>query len=187
MLVVLFITASLFSCDQKQPENPKKDARIEFSIPNTNEEVLMKHPDGSHRISRYLDIASGEKVAEVEFHLNGQPKIHKHFEHEILEGESWCYYEDGKPWSLNSFKNDKYHGPYKTWHENGQLHITGQYIDGLEDGEWFTYYENGQINTRGIYKAGKKVGVWSSYNLEGTMKREQDFDKPSTSESSAAK
>jgi len=176
-LIILSVSLCfVFACQEKPKEEQKSD-KVAFSLPNTNEEVLLKHPDGTHHVSRYTDSSTGQKVAEVEFHPNGQPKIHKHFEQEVLQGESWCYYEDGKPWSLNTFKDGKYHGLYKTWHENGQLHISGQYIDGLEDGEWFTYYPNGQLNTRGIYKAGKKTGVWSSYNLEGTLKREQNFDK----------
>jgi antitoxin component YwqK of YwqJK toxin-antitoxin module len=45
----------------------------------------------------------------------------------------------------------------------------------LKTGEWFTYFANGSLNTRGFYQDDEKVGVWNSYNIEGTMKREQDF------------
>jgi antitoxin component YwqK of YwqJK toxin-antitoxin module len=57
------------------------------------------------------------------------------------------------------------------------LYIEGQYQNGLKSGEWFTYYANGGLNTRGSYDRDEKVGVWNSYNLEGTMKREQNFDE----------
>ena len=177
LLIQSCLVIALAACNEKPaPTNTQQD-KISFSIPNTTEEVILKHPDGTHHVSRFKDNATGEKVAEVEFHPNGQPKIHKHFEQEILQGESWCYYEDGKPWSLNTFRDGKYEGIYKTWFENGQLHISGQYINGLEEGEWFTYYQNGQLNTRGMYKQGKKSGLWTSYNLEGTLKREQNFEE----------
>jgi antitoxin component YwqK of YwqJK toxin-antitoxin module len=141
------------------------------------EQVTSKFPDGRGRTAVYFDEKSHSKMAELEFHPNGQPKIHKKFVQGVLHGESWCYYDDGKPWSLNTFKEGQYHGVYKTWYPNGQLHQMGSYENGLPSGEWLSYYENGAIDTRGEYRNGEKFGVWSSYNLEGKLKREQDFSK----------
>ncbi len=169
--------AIVLTCCNENKTPPATKAAVVFSIPNAIEQVVMSHPDGSHKFSVFTNTETKEKVAEIEFHPNGQPKIHKHFERDTLNGESWCYYEDGKPWSLNTFKNGVYDGIYKTWHDNGQLNIDGRYDNGKEEGEWFTYYSNGMLNTRGIYRNGEKTGVWSSYNLEGSLRREQDFSK----------
>ena len=165
------------SCKEKAPERKPPSDKVKFELPNTTEEVVKLHEDGSHKYSVFTDNDSKKKIAEVEFHPNGQPKIQKNFVNDTLNGESWCYYEDGKPWSLNTFKSGVYEGQYKTWHDNGQLNINGFYKEGKEDGEWFTYYPNGQLNTRGAYRNGEKVGVWSSYNMEGSLRREQDFSQ----------
>lgn len=172
----LIVPIFFIACSEKKNPEPTSNATV-FSIEGTKEQVVVAHDNGTHKLSYFFDERSGDKVAEIEFHPNGQPKIDKRFVNDTLNGESWCYYENGKPWSLNTFRNGRNHGPYKTWHENGQLYIDGQYTDGNEDGEWFTYYPSGQLNTRGMYRNGVKIGVWTSYNLEGTNKREQNFEK----------
>lgn len=171
VLVVLFFFAS---CGKKEPKTGASVVKP-FSIAGARQQVVQSFPDGKVKTAIYVDSATQKKVAEVEFHGNGQPKIHKRFVNDTLQGESWCYYENGGPWSLNTFENGQNHGVYKTWHENGQLYIQGQFERGLKTGEWFTYFANGQLNTRGFYRNDEKVGVWNSYSLEGTMKREQNF------------
>lgn len=173
---ILFVLA-LFSC-----QNPKVESAEEkkpFFIKGADQQVVKEFPDGKVRLALYTDVQSKRKVAEVEFHPNGQPKIDKRFINDTLQGETWCYYENGSPWSLNTFDKEINHGAYKTWHDNGQLYIQGQYEHGQKSGEWFTYFANGSLNTRGFYTNDQKTGVWNSYNLEGTMKREQDFDSDS--------
>jgi antitoxin component YwqK of YwqJK toxin-antitoxin module len=160
----------LASCDRSKVKVEEKGPSP-FFIAGTKQQVMSSFPDGKVKTALYIDSISSRKIAEVEFHPNGQAKIDKRFRNDTLQGESWCYYENGGPWSLNTFADGLNHGPYKTWHENGQLYIQGQ------TGEWFTYYANGSLNTRGMYQNDQKVGVWNSYNLEGTMKREQDFGK----------
>jgi antitoxin component YwqK of YwqJK toxin-antitoxin module len=174
VIFILAISTLFFSCDQPvvKTDTPTQQP---FRIEGTTQQVLQAFSDGKTKVAVYVDSVSGQKVAEVEFHGNGQPKIDKRFVRDTLQGESWCYYENGSPWSLNTFEDGLNHGPYKTWHENGQLYIEGQYDHGKKTGEWFTYYANGGLNTRGTYQNDEKVGVWNSYNLEGTMKREQDF------------
>jgi antitoxin component YwqK of YwqJK toxin-antitoxin module len=170
----LVVALFLASCDSKAPVKGT-NALKPFSIDGAKQQVVQSFPDGKVKTALYIDSATQKKVAEVEFHGNGQPKIHKRFVNDTLQGESWCYYENGSPWSLNTFENGLNQGPYKTWHENGQLYIQGQFENGQKTGEWFTYYSNGQLNTRGLYKNDEKVGVWNSYSLEGKMKREQNF------------
>jgi antitoxin component YwqK of YwqJK toxin-antitoxin module len=179
--VVAIVCAALlwWGCNSSEV---KSDAgqRKPFAIEGTVQQVVKTFPDGTVRSAVYVDEKSQQKVAEVEFHPNGQPRIDKRFVNDTLQGESWCYYENGSPWSLNTFLDGKNEGPYKTWHENGQLYIVGQYAQGLKTGEWLTYFANGTINTRGFYKDDQKIGIWNSYNLEGTMKREQDFGNGQT-------
>ena len=163
----------LFSCGEKPAESQSLFVPPAGSV----EQVTSTFPDGKHKTAVYFDVKSNQKMAELEFHPNGQPKIHKKFEQGILNGESWCFYDDGKPWSLNTFSEGVYHGIYKTWYPNGQLHQQGNYERGLPSGEWLSYYENGAVDTRGEYREGRKSGIWSSYNLEGKLKREQDFSK----------
>ncbi|MFM7725245.1 MAG: toxin-antitoxin system YwqK family antitoxin [Flavobacteriales bacterium] len=175
-LAVVFLSFMLLlaSCDSDDNVSTAAE-RKPFAIEGTVQQVTKTFSDGKVKSAVYRNEQNQQKVAEVEFHPNGQAKIDKRFVNDTLQGESWCYYEDGKPWSLNTFNNGLNDGPYKTWHENGQLYIQGQYENGLKSGEWFTYFANGSINTRGLYKNDEKVGIWNSYNLEGTMKREQDF------------
>jgi antitoxin component YwqK of YwqJK toxin-antitoxin module len=174
--VIFYSLVALFavSCGSAEVK-PAADTPKPFQIDGTEQQVLKSFDDGKVKSAVYIDIQSRKKVAEVEFHPNGQPKIDKRFTNDTLQGESWCYYENASPWSLNTFDAGVNHGPYKTWHENGQLYIQGQFDHGQKTGEWFTYYANGSLNTRGFYRNDEKVGVWNSYNLEGTMKREQDF------------
>jgi len=176
-LFSLLSIIALFSCKDAPKAPAQKAGAIDFSIPNTEEEIKEKYESGLHKSSVYFDKNSKEKVAEVSFHENGQPYTNRRFEGGVMNGESWSYYKDGKPWSLNTFKNGVYHGKYKTWHDNGQINIEGQYIDGKEDGDWFTFYPNGQVNTRGIYHLGEKTGIWSSYSEDGTLSKEQDYSK----------
>jgi antitoxin component YwqK of YwqJK toxin-antitoxin module len=174
--VVFYSLLALFvaSCGSAEVKSAN-GTPASFQIEGTKQQVLKSFDDGKVKSAVYIDAQSGHKVAEVEFHPNGQPKIDKRFMNDTLQGESWCYYENGRPWSLNTFDAGLNHGSYKTWHENGQLYIQGQFEHGQKSGEWFTYYANGSLNTRGFYRNDEKVGVWNSYNLEGTMKREQDF------------
>ena len=170
----LCLTLLLMSCKGDKVKTEDK-APKSFSIAGAKQQVVNSFRDGKVKSAVYIDSATTRKVAEVEFHSNGQPKIDKRFVNDTLQGESWCYYENGSPWSLNTFESGLNHGPYKTWHDNGQLYIQGQFESGMKTGEWFTYFANGSLNTRGFYLNDEKVGVWNSYNLEGTMKREQDF------------
>jgi antitoxin component YwqK of YwqJK toxin-antitoxin module len=171
---LLIAALVLASCDSKKPKKNVSEPKP-FAIAGAKQQAVQSFPDGKVKTAIYIDSATQKKVAEVEFHGNGQPKIHKRFVNDTLQGESWCYYENGSPWSLNTFENGQNQGPYKTWHENGQLYVQGQFQRGQKTGEWFTYFANGQLNTRGSYKNDEKVGVWNSYSLEGTMKREQNF------------
>lgn len=172
---MLCVLAAMACKNPGAPSTPNENEG--YVIEGTVREVVKTFPDGAVKLAIYTDENSKKKVAEVEFHPSGSPKIDKRFRNDTLQGESWCYYENGNPWSLNTFKDGLNEGPYKTWHENGQLYIQGQFEKGLKTGEWFTYYSNGSLNTRGFYQNDEKVGVWNSYNLEGTMKREQDFGK----------
>ncbi len=176
-IIVCLILGSVFACKDEKKASAQKVDTIEFSIPNTTEEVKEKFESGLHKNSVYFNKDTKEKVAEVTFHENGQPYTNRKFQGETMNGESWSYYKDGQPWSLNTFKDGVYHGKYKTWHENGQVNIEGRYVEGKEDGDWLTFYPNGQINTRGLYSLGEKVGVWSSYNEDGTLFRELDYSK----------
>ncbi len=173
-VVALCAALLLIACNQGE-QKPSISETKPFVIEGTAQQVIKTYPDGKVKSALYIHEKTQQKVAEVEFHPNGQAKIDKRFVNDTLQGESWCYYEDGKPWSLNTFKDGLNYGPYKTWHENGQLYIQGQFVEGRKTGEWFTYFSNGSLNTRGFYKEDEKVGIWNSYNLEGTMKREQDF------------
>lgn len=170
-LTVCFL---LISCESSKVKSEDKQVRP-FTIEGTKQQIVSSFPDGKVKTANYIDSITLKKVAEVEFHPNGQAKIDKRFRNDTLQGESWCYYDNGSPWSLNTFEDGLNHGLYKTWHENGQLYILGQFEKGKKTGEWFTYFANGSLNTRGFYQNDEKVGVWNSYNLEGTMKREQDF------------
>jgi antitoxin component YwqK of YwqJK toxin-antitoxin module len=174
-LLVIF-SLILGACDQNDDKTQTRD-KVPFSLPGAREQVILKNDDGSPRLSVFVDEKTNIKVAEIEYHPNGQPKIHKHFENGILNGESWCYYEDGTPWSLNTFRDGKYDGPWKTWDQNGKLTMDAFYADGMPDGDWLTYYPTGQLNTRGFYHQGEKVGIWSWYNLEGKLVREKDYSK----------
>jgi hypothetical protein len=173
-IILLIVVLTFAACGDSKPKESTA-SKGKFQLEGTVEQVVAKHSNGAPKVSLFLDQKTNAKVARVEFHPNGQPKIDERFSNDVRQGESWCYYDDGKPWSLNTFQQGVNEGPYKTWHDNGQLYIQGQYSAGKETGEWFTYYANGALNTRGFYVDGKKVGVWYSYNLEGTMKREQDF------------
>jgi antitoxin component YwqK of YwqJK toxin-antitoxin module len=178
MRIILFslcMSLILIACEGREVKTEEKAVKS-FSIAGTKQQVVNSFPDGKVKTALYIDSASSRKIAEVEFHPNGQPKIDKRFVNDTLQGESWCYYQNGSPWSLNTFEKGLNQGAYKTWHENGQLYIQGQFTQGKKSGEWFTYFANGGLNTRGFYENDEKVGVWNSYNLEGTMKREQDFD-----------
>jgi len=176
-IATLALNITLYSCKDETKAPAQKAGIIEFSIPNTEEEIKEKYPNGVHKTSIFYSTDTKEKVAEVSFHDNGRPYTNRKFANGTMNGESWSYYKDGKPWSLNTFKNGALDGKYKTWHENGQVNIEGQYIEGKEDGDWLTFYPNGQINTRGLYNLGKKTGVWSSYSEEGKLLKEQDFTK----------
>lgn len=176
VLMICFLAATTMGCHDEKAKTESVSAK-QFSIEGAKEQVVTSYENGVHKLSIYTDEKTDAKIAEVEFHKNGQPKINKHFENDSLNGESWCYYEDAKPWSLNTFKNGVNEGPYKTWHENGKLYIDGNYVNGKEEGEWLIYYDNGVLNTKGFYNNGEKVGLWLSYNREGIIKREQDFSK----------
>jgi antitoxin component YwqK of YwqJK toxin-antitoxin module len=167
ILMSIFVPVFCVACSD--------DGWKSFEIEGAIEDVQKTFPDGRHQVSYFFKEDTGEKVEEVEFHPNGQPKIHKHFEQNVLNGESWCYYEDGKTWSLNNFKDGGYHGVYKTWYPNGQLHQLGNYLNGKKTGEWITYYANGGIDTQGYYLDDRKAGVWTSFNQQGVKMREQNF------------
>lgn len=70
-----------------------------------------------------------------------------------LNGESYSYHPDGKPFSLHTYVNGKKSGPYKTWHSNGQVYMEGQWKDDVP------------------------VGIWNFYNEAGELMKEIDSDK----------
>lgn len=179
ILLLATLVTFLISCNSEQtrPAEVVTDNSPSYFLPNTSEEIVEKYDNGQHKSSVYVDNETKEKVAEVEFHENGQLYIKKKFKDGEMDGEAWSYYKDGQPWSLNTFKNGVYHGKYKTWYENGQVNIDGQYVDGKEDGDWLIFYPTGQINTRGEYDMGDKTGVWTSYNEDGSLVREFDYSK----------
>jgi antitoxin component YwqK of YwqJK toxin-antitoxin module len=176
-LLIGSFALGLSACHEEPKTPAKQVATIEFSIPNTTEEVVEKHDNGIHKTSVYYHEETKEKVAEVTFHENGQPFTKRTYKGEIMDGESRSYYKNGNPWSLNTYKNGVYHGRYMTWHENGQVNIDGNYVNGKAEGDWLIFYPNGQINSRGVYREGKKVGIWTSYSEDGKLIREIDYDK----------
>jgi hypothetical protein len=62
-----------------------------------------------------------------------------------LNGESYSYHPDGKPFSMHTYVDGKKTGPYKTWHDNGNLYMEGQWKEDVPVGIWKFYNEAGQL------------------------------------------
>jgi antitoxin component YwqK of YwqJK toxin-antitoxin module len=169
---LLLLSLALLSCKNKSTHNAKELLEIDNAKPS----VEATYPDGKAKKVVYND-EKNNKVAEVDYHSNGNRYKEWHYQEGIKNGESFSYYEDGTMWSLNTYKNDLLNGPYKTFHPNGQPAIVGQYENGYEEGEWMFYYDNGKLNTLGTYESGNKKGVWLSYSLEGQLVSEYDYSK----------
>ncbi len=172
LLSLLLLSFVLFSCKNKSVPNAKELLQIENATPS----VQATYPDGKAKKVIYND-DKNTKVAEVDYHSNGNRYKEWHYAEGTKNGESYSYYEDGTLWSMNTFKNDILNGPYKTFHSNGQPAIIGQYANGYEEGEWMFYYENGKLNTLGAYETGNKKGIWLSYTIEGQLVSEHDYSK----------
>ncbi|MEY3399286.1 MAG: hypothetical protein RL220_1880 [Bacteroidota bacterium] len=108
-------------------------------------EVKSTHPNGKPNQVQVYSTYDSTKVGAEEYYDNGTLKVKMPYLNDLREGETYTYYKDGKPWSLNTFKRDTLDGPYKTWHENGQLYWDGIYSRGLEKGVWTIYDDQGKV------------------------------------------
>ncbi len=115
--------------------------------------VVSTYQDGTPKKVSVYNAETNEVVSETEHYENNKTFREWHYERGLKNGESRSFYESGGPWSLNTYVNDTLDGPYKTWHENGKLFMDGQYTMGV------------------------RSGVWRFYAPDGTLSKEEDFDK----------
>ncbi len=59
---------------------------------------------------------------------------HKNYKHDILDGNSEEWYENGIPESLYPYKNGKTDGIAKSWNKYGKLTYSIEYKNGVEWG-----------------------------------------------------
>lgn len=137
-LFILLISSFVFACSTDKKSEPGFDKDLKQVVKET-------HPDGSPKTVEYTESSSGELKGKLEYYPTKKPFREWHMDKGLLNGESRSYYEDGKPWSLNTYTNDTLNGPYTTWHANGQVYIQGQYVHGEPSGQWSFFKDDGTI------------------------------------------
>jgi TonB family protein len=76
---------------------------------------------------------------------------------EILNGDYYLWYNNGKLSEKGSYENNKLHGKFSTWFENGQLSYEKFYFKGELKDTLKGYYEDGALRRIEVYKEGEMV------------------------------
>jgi len=135
----VFLVLLLPSCDEgtsssvTRPENPPVEELIDNSerVKSTLDTVFES---GSREVKKITQQYESDTLYREWNYSSGQ-----------LNGESYSYHPDGKPFSMHTYVNGKKNGPYRTWHSNGQLYIEGQWKDDVPVGMWRFYAEDGRL------------------------------------------
>jgi len=115
--------------------------------------IVSTYQNGTPKKVSAYNAETNEVLSETELYENSKIFREWNYEGGRKNGQSRSFYENGSPWSLNTYAEDTLDGPYKTWHENGKLFMDGQYAKGV------------------------RSGVWSFYGPDGTLSKQEDFDK----------
>ena len=87
-------------------------------------------------------------------------------------GESFSYYENGRPRWKRTFRDGEEHGPHEEYYEeSGQLRSKTTYRVGELDGPHEGYYENGQLQSKRTNENGMSHGHQTVWRLRLRSRR----------------
>ena len=70
--------------------------------------------------------------------------------------------------------------PYSPW-QNGKVErsyrLDSNYYLGKRNGKYEVFYETGERKINGLMKDDLKIGHWKWFKLDGTIEKEQDYEK----------
>ncbi|MBK7107239.1 MAG: TonB family protein [Ignavibacteriae bacterium] len=81
------------------------------------------------------------------------------FVNEVLEGESFWYFENGNIKDIKNYSDGKLNNSNKSFYENGLLKEEIHYSDGILNGVNKFYFENGGLKEVRTYDFGKLISV----------------------------
>ncbi|MFZ1288959.1 MAG: TonB family protein [Melioribacteraceae bacterium] len=81
------------------------------------------------------------------------------FVNDVLEGESFWYYENGNIKNIKNYSNGKLDNSNKSFYESGLLKEEIHYSDGILNGVSKFYFENGGLKEVRTYDYGKLISV----------------------------
>ena len=86
-------------------------------------------------------------------------------------------FEDGKVEIEGTVAGGKREGTWKSFYPDGSPRSESAYTGGIRTGKTVAWYPNGVIHFIGYYEKGKQSGDWIYYNEDGTIDKEESFDK----------
>ncbi len=151
--IVFIIGLLLFSCNQKNENNPKKEIE-EFMI-KTEYQKSQKDSLGIYYIKEPSDSMYTGNIEDK--YPNGVVKYKGFYRFGKRHGEWLYFYPNGNLWSECKYNRGKMNGKTNTYHPNGKLFYSGFYKDDKKDSIWIYYDSTGKQLYKELYKENKLI------------------------------
>jgi antitoxin component YwqK of YwqJK toxin-antitoxin module len=179
---LLFFTA----CEKK--EKPIVDTHVQMVWNNGNPNVVFEYFDKERN-----------QFNKKKYFENGILAISEEYDHNVLNGKTSTFYNDGKKQLEVNYQDGVRHGLALNWYESGSLKEKVEYDKGkllafekfyengqsqgkvnIEEaylnGESVYFYENGKVFKKGYWKNDLKHGHWLTFDENSNLEYTEIFD-----------
>jgi antitoxin component YwqK of YwqJK toxin-antitoxin module len=107
----------------------------------------------------------------------GNKKAEEFYKNGFKDGISKTYYTNGQPSQIVQYKKDIKQGPYKEFFDSGNPKIEATMFNDEFDGDVIIFHPNKQVWQKGKYLHGVKDGKWIVNKEDGSLEKEEIYDK----------
>ena len=175
-LIVVFVTACLFSCSRNEPKqfynSADPDVRSHRGItylkttPVTGVVFTLNDAGDTLVVCSYTE--GKPDGVERQYWNKDQVRSIRYYTAGWKTGEHRGWYANGKPSFVYHFTDDMFDGNQKEWLENGQLYSDLNFERGTEIGLQRMWYADGTIKANYIVKNNRRYGLLGTKNCINT-------------------
>lgn len=113
--------------------------------------------------------------AYVYYNEKGVKTAEDNFVHNIQQGKSTGWHDNGKVRYAAHYTNGSRHGSFTSYYSNGKTYFSGQFENDERTGKWTVYHTNGKKAVEATYINGQLQGRSTAWYETGKLKHEVEF------------
>jgi antitoxin component YwqK of YwqJK toxin-antitoxin module len=181
----LLFTLFIYSCSNQELSTKTIDTnKLNSEVKNMSNDSakskvneIKKSPKENSSENPYYFLKSGIKTGTTEssstlykeYYPSKAIKFIVHLKNDLLDGECFWYWENGKLQQRSNWNEGVENGLIEFYYENGNKEQYFKRENGLIEGEVISYHEIGGVRSKGICIKGKKEGTWKYFDIKGKL------------------